>query len=146
LVIADCRLVIEKTMTGEAEPNDPGATPIPDDSGLSITNHQSPIANHTIRLGPPWEVVAEEGRTLHARNFGWPRTLDPGERVWLVCESVPGPAEVALNGTVVGTTVATGAFAAEITGHLRPRNKLVVAVASGEPLGQVALEIRPSTG
>ena len=132
-------------MTGEAEPNDPGATPTADGSGFSITNHQSPIGNHKIRLGPPWEVAAEAGMTRHTRNFGWPRSLDPGERVWLVCESIPGPADVAVNGAIVGTTDASGALAIEITEHLRPRNKLVVAVASGEPLGAVALEIRPST-
>jgi hypothetical protein len=124
---------------------DESARSLPNGAGSPLTTHHSPLTTHTIRLGPPWEVVAEAGRTRHTRNFGQPRTLDPGERVWLVCESIPGPAEVAVNGTIVGTTEAPGAFAIEITGRLRPRNKLVVAVASGEPLGAVALEIRPST-
>jgi hypothetical protein len=108
-----------------------------------FTLHPSPF--HRIRLGPPWEVVAEAGRTRHTRNFGRPRTLDPGESVWLVCESIPGAADVAVNGRVVGTAPAAGAFAAEITGLLRPRNKLIVAVAAAEPLGLVALEIRGAT-
>jgi hypothetical protein len=97
---------------------------------------------HTIRLGPPWEVTADGATTRHSRNFGRPRTLAPGERVWLVCGAVPGPAEVSVNGQVVGTPAAAGPFAADVTDLLRPRNAVVFAVASGEPLGRVVVEIR----
>jgi len=97
---------------------------------------------HRIRLGPPWEVTADGATTCHSRNFGRPRTLGPGERVWLVCESVPGPVAVSVNGQVVGTPAASGPFAADVTDLLRPRNTVAFAVASGAPLGGVAIEIR----
>ncbi|MBA4066610.1 MAG: hypothetical protein C0501_23480 [Isosphaera sp.] len=98
---------------------------------------------HTIRLGPPWVVTPGPDRTTHARNFGRPRTLDPGERVWLVCARVPGPAEVALNGEPVGALPAAGPFAADVTDRLHPRNAVTFSVASDDPLGGVVLEVRP---
>ena len=93
---------------------------------------------HSIRLGPPWQITG----TRHARKFGRPRSLDAHEQVWLVCEHVPGPSEVRVNGNVVGTSDAPGPFAADITSHLQPRNEVVFAVASDGALGSVALEIR----
>jgi hypothetical protein len=99
---------------------------------------------HTIRLGPPWQVTATDTNTRHARKFGRPRTLDENERLWLVCEHVPGAAEVAVNGTLVGTPTAAGPFAADITSILLPRNEVVFAVASDVPLGAVVLELRPA--
>lgn len=91
---------------------------------------------HRIRLGPPWEVsAAADGRVTHRRRFGRPRVLGPGERVWLVCESVPGPATVAVNGTPLGSAEA------DITELLLPRNEVVIDAADG-PLGEVRLEIR----
>lgn len=95
---------------------------------------------HTIRLGPPWTVTTTAAGARHARKFGRPRTLDANERLWLVCAHVPGPTEVHLNGTLVGTTEG-GPFAADITAHLLPRNEVVVATSAGE-LGAVALEVR----
>ena len=97
---------------------------------------------HTIKLGPPWVVTAIGGETRHARKFGSPRTLDTNERVWLVCEHVPAPAEVFVNGNSVGATATQGAFAADVTSLLAPRNEVVFVVASEQPLGAVALEIR----
>ncbi len=97
---------------------------------------------HTIRLRGAWEVTSTSGTVQHSRNFGRPRTLGPGERVWLVCERVPGSAGVSVNGKTVGTLPTDGAFAADITDVLRPRNVVVFEVASGEPLGDVAVEIR----
>ena len=98
---------------------------------------------HQIRLGPPWQTTTSDtGTTRHARKFGSPRALDANERVWLVCEHVPGPAEVRVNDAVVGTSGAGGPLAVDITAHLRPRNEVVFAVASDGPLGPVALEIR----
>ena len=94
--------------------------------------------SHSIRLGPPWEVSAADGRVTHRRKFGRPRTLGPGERVWLVCDAVPGPATVALNGEPIGT--AAGPFSADITDLMRPRNEVAIDAAAG-PLGGVRLEI-----
>lgn len=94
---------------------------------------------HRIRLGPPWEVASAAGRTVHRRRFGRPRTLGPGERVWLVCEAVPGPAAVSLNGEPLGP--AAGPFSADVTELLRPRNEVVIDATAG-PLGEVGLEIR----
>ena len=96
---------------------------------------------HTIRLGPPWQTAPTDSGTRHARKFGWPRPLDATERVWLVCEHVPGPAEVRVNGTVVAPD-ANGPFAADITALLQPRNEIVIAGAADAPLGAVALEVR----
>jgi hypothetical protein len=98
--------------------------------------------SHRIRLGPPWTVAVAGGRSRHARKFGWPATLDPHERVWLVCDAVPGPGEVSVNGQPVGTATAAGPFAADITPLLAPRNELVIATASADELGPVGLEIR----
>jgi len=97
---------------------------------------------HRIRLGPPWEVSTDGAVTRHARSFGRPRALDPGERLWLVCEYVPGPAEVTVNGQAVGRLAEAGPFAADITDLLLVRNALVFAVASDGPLGPVAVEVR----
>jgi hypothetical protein len=98
---------------------------------------------HQIRLGPPWQTTTSDAGTRHARKFGSPRALDANERLWLVCENVPGPAEIRVNGTVIGSPDAGGPFAADITHLLQPRNEVVFAVASAEPLGAVALEVRP---
>lgn len=102
---------------------------------------------HPIRLGPPWVVTrTAAGLTRHARKFGAPRLPDPGERVWLVCEAVPGPAEVTVNGTPVGTADPGTAFAADVTTLLRPRNEVAVEGAGDGPLGPVRLEVRPGPG
>jgi hypothetical protein len=98
---------------------------------------------HTIRLGPPWQVTATDGGTSHARKFGRPRTLDANEKVWLVCERIPGAAEIRVNGATVGAADAPGAFAADITPLLQSRNEVVFVVTSKLPLGASALEIRP---
>ncbi len=97
---------------------------------------------HTIRLGSPWDVTAVEGGKRHARKFGRPRTLEVNERVWLVCEQVPGAAEVRVNGVVVAQLNASAALAFDITPMLQPRNEVVIVAASAEPLGAVTLEIR----
>lgn len=98
---------------------------------------------HTIRLGPPWVVTrsADGTATRHARKFGRPRALDPGERLRIVCSHVPTAAAVTLNGALIGTPI-PGPFAADITEVAQLRNEVVFEVASDEPLGPVALEIR----
>jgi hypothetical protein len=100
------------------------------------------MSTHTIRLRGAWSVTAAGGRTRHARAFGGPRLPHPAERVWLVVGHVPGPAEVTVNGDPVGSVAAAGPFAADVTDRLRPRNEVAVEVASADPLGDVALEIR----
>jgi hypothetical protein len=96
---------------------------------------------HRIRLRGPWEATPlGGGRTRHLRRFGRPRTLDPGETAWVVCEAVTGPAEVSVNGGPVGRAEA-GPFAFDVTSRLDPRNELVIETTDG-PLGEVALEIR----
>lgn len=107
-----------------------------------LTPRSSPLIPHCIRLGPPWQTSATDAGTRHARKFGSPRALDANERLWLVCEHVPGAAEVRVNGTLIGSPGAAGPFAADVTSLLRPRNEVVFAVASTEPLGPVALQVR----
>ena len=98
---------------------------------------------HRIRLGPPWDTTTADGRTRHARKFGRPRSLSPAETVWLVCESVPGPAVVSVNGEAVGSVgEAGGPFTADVTALLNSRNEVVIDTVSAGPLGEVALEIR----
>jgi hypothetical protein len=113
-------------------------TGVPDQPGGS----DSPLLTHSIRLGPPWQREVVAGGTRHARKFGSPRTLDAAERLWLVCEHVPGPAEVSLNGTRLAAPAGAGPFAADITPLLRPRNEVVFIVSSDAPLGAVVLEVR----
>jgi hypothetical protein len=105
------------------------------------------MSTHRIRLRGSWETTSDAGHTTHTRRFGRPRTLEPGERVWLVCDSIPAPAAVLLNGTPVGTTSAPGPLAVDVTSSLSPRNEVRIGVASAEPLGEVVLEIRsPEAG
>lgn len=99
------------------------------------------MGTHRIRLGPPWNVTADAGRTRHARKFGKPRLQHADERIWLVCDTVPTNGEVFLNGESLGV-VEAGPFAFDITSRLQPRNEAVIIVASDAPLGGVALEVR----
>ena len=98
---------------------------------------------HTIRLRGAWETThaPDAAHTRHARNFGRPRTLDPNERLWLVCARVPAATEVLINDLLVATFPA-GPLAADITHLLQPRNTVALVVASPEPIGEVALEVR----
>lgn len=100
---------------------------------------------HSIRLRGAWETTRDAGRTAHRRNFGRPRTLAPGERLWLVCAHVPGPGEVLLNGAALAAVSAEGPFAADVTERLLSRNVVAFVIASGEALGEVAVEVRTAT-
>jgi hypothetical protein len=55
---------------------------------------------------------------------------------------VPGPAEITLNGELVGTLAQSGPFAVDITDKLQARNVIELRVESAELLGEVMLEIR----
>lgn len=97
---------------------------------------------HRIRLGPPWtSVPCADGRSQHRRHFGSPRTLDPGERVWIVIPAEPA-ARVFLNGDLIGaTTQDEPGFSSDITSRLRPRNELLIDSASIQAPAEVALLI-----
>lgn len=97
---------------------------------------------HIIHLRGAWEITSSVDVTRHSRNFGRPRTLDENECVWLLCQSIPGPVEVYLNGQLLAGNHEAGLFAADITDLLQPRNTILFAVTSSEPLGEVSLEIR----
>ena len=99
------------------------------------------MANHRIRLGPPWDVTADAGRTRHARKFGRPRLQHADERTWLVCDAIPAAAEVFMNGELLAA-VEAGPFAFDVSSRLQPRNEVVIAVSDDEPIGEVALEMR----
>lgn len=100
---------------------------------------------HRIRLRGYWLVSPlGDGRTRHRRSFGRPRVLERDERAWLICDELPGPATVSLNGVAIGSAEPGHPFAADITDLLHPRNEAAfdVAAAPAAPLGEVALEIR----
>jgi hypothetical protein len=98
---------------------------------------------HTIRLRGAWTVTPAGARSRHARRFGWPAALDPRERVWLVCTTLPGPAAISVNGMAVGECPpGEHPFAVEVTSLLLPRNELLIEAPTGAPLGEVGLEVR----
>jgi hypothetical protein len=97
---------------------------------------------HIIRLRGAWETKSSADFVRHSRNFGRPRTLETHERVWLVCQSMPGPTEVFLNGQLIGEKREKGPFEVEITDLLLPRNQIIFSAASSEPFGEVSIEIR----
>jgi beta-galactosidase/beta-glucuronidase len=89
------------------------------------------------------------GRVRYTRPFNCPTNLDPGERVWLVCEGVAGSAELTLNGQPILTLAAPNlSGSCDITDRLAPHNTLVVEVTArpgdnvGGITGEVRLEIR----
>lgn len=96
-------------------------------------------AIHRIRLGPPWEVTPlGNGRFRHTRKFGRPRTLDEDERLFLVCDDLPAPPKVFVNG------VEQKFPAYDITALLQPRNEVVIELKSDVPLSGVRLEVWPA--
>lgn len=97
---------------------------------------------HRIRLRGSWDISSDGIRTIHARRFGQPRLPDAGESVWLVCDWVPGPAELSINEELIGVAAAAGPLAFDVTDRLRARNAVVLAVRGDGELGEVAVEIR----
>jgi hypothetical protein len=127
--------------------NDESRQPGPESGDLvpSFIIPNSSLILHSIRLRGAWMITPAGDRTRHARRFGWPTTLDPHERVWLVWASPAGPAAVSVNDAPLGTVPAgAGSFAADVTPHLRPRNELVIDAPAGAPVGEVGLEVRRS--
>jgi hypothetical protein len=100
-----------------------------------------PEAVHRIRLRGFWEATSlPDERERYRRAFGRPRTLDPDERAWLVCDRVPGPATVTVNGTPVGSVDVAGPLSFDVTQLLLLRNEVAIET-TGEP-AEVAMEIR----
>lgn len=97
---------------------------------------------HIIHLRSAWETTASADSTQHKRRFGRPLRLKADERVWLVCERVPGAAEVFVNEQLVGRTSASGPFSVDITDLLSNRNSVLIQAESSDALGAVAIEIR----
>ncbi|MCE9563848.1 MAG: hypothetical protein K8U57_17535 [Planctomycetes bacterium] len=127
----------DESRTEECPP--PGVPPF-------IVHRSSFIVTHSIRLRGAWITTTDNSRTCHSRNFGWPKPLDVGDQLWLVCSHIPGQADVLLNGDPIVVGVAAGAFAVEITKVVHPRNTVVFAVEAAESLGDVTLEVRSPLG
>ncbi len=86
------------------------------------------------------------GRARFTRRFGYPGRIDDYERVWLTAAGVEAIADLRLNDTAIGSFSARdGAFEADVTTLLRPRNHLAIEVEGGPEgglWGEVALEVR----
>jgi hypothetical protein len=99
------------------------------------------VTPHVIRLRGFWtREDLPDGRVRHARPFGRPRTLDPGETVWFVAPAAPGDGTVTLNGDLLGAIRAGEPFAFELP-PLLPRNRVHIDGPDREPT-DAALEIR----
>ena len=62
---------------------------------------------HVIRLRGPWDHEPPAvGGVRSTHKFNCPTNLDPGERVWLVCEGYQHPFKVALNDQSLGHVAA----------------------------------------
>lgn len=96
---------------------------------------------HRIRLTGFWqELESSDGRVRLCRSFGRPRSLDPDERVWLVCEPSVEPNVVTVNGQkIIGQLTEVGSEFA-ITEVLQPRNQVILDTRTKNPT--VVLEIR----
>jgi hypothetical protein len=124
---------------------------------------------HRIRLRGPWDFEPQgagapppgrllfpaawpdarlgdwSGRVVLRRKFGYPGRIDAHERVWLVGESVSGPAEVRLAGQALGL-VTCDCFAFDVTRLLAQRNLLEIELDVGPERTRlwddIALEVR----
>jgi hypothetical protein len=97
---------------------------------------------HRIRLAGFWSSAPlPDGRVRHARRFGRPRTLDPGETAWLVGTGPAGSGMIWLNGALLGDVTADEPFAFDVTTRLQPRNEVWID-GSAAQIDHVVLEIR----
>jgi hypothetical protein len=98
--------------------------------------------SHRIQLRGFWTAIElGPSRVRHARRFGRPRTLDPEETAWIVCDESPSPGLVSLNGEPLGQADRGQPFAFDVTARLQLRNELWI---DGVP-GDVTLEIRDNS-
>lgn len=104
------------------------------------------MSGHAIRLRGFWAVEVDGAIVRHTRSAGRPGLPAAGETVWLVGARAPGDGRVLVNGRPAGEVRGGEPFAVEITSLLQPRNEITVeaTAAADAPLGDVAIEIRPS--
>jgi hypothetical protein len=106
-----------------------------------------------LRVTPPCdvrEVLGDEfrGRVKLRRAFHAPMSLVANEALWLVIESIGGPACVTLDDELLAEIApSTEAWECEITGRQRQRMVLEIDLTvndatSGPTLGAVRLEVR----
>lgn len=103
------------------------------------------MIRHTIHLRGGWVTEVLGPEYCSRRNFGRPRTLDPDERLWLVCGEFPPQAQVLFNDELLGLINPAGELAADITSLLRLRNTLCIRCPSQQPIGTTRLEVRTMT-
>ena len=94
---------------------------------------------HSIRLRHPWHANSEGGLTTWSRKFNWPAQLAPGETLQLVIEQAPPSAEVVLNGTPLGGSLAAPR---DISALVAKHNRLSITAASGDPSATCPYEVR----
>jgi hypothetical protein len=99
---------------------------------------------HRIRLGPPWLESSSAGRRVLTRKFGRPRTLGPGECIWLVLPNLPPDSLVTLNEIALPSAGRESSFfEADVTDRLQPRNEVAIEAATPiKPPTNAALEVR----
>ena len=101
------------------------------------------------RVTPPLGLVRQDfagfsGRVRITRRFGYPGRIDVYEHVWLVITDLADCIEMVLNEHPLAAP-RSGAFEAEVTSLLAPRNRLDLKFDLGSDaarLGEVALEVR----
>lgn len=101
-----------------------------------------------VKMPCRWAVAAGPGftgRVRCCRSFGNLGRLDATERVWLTFSGFTCPAEVRLNGTLLGAALC-GASDFEVTNLLGQRNQLELTMTAGpdqeDSWEEVALEVR----
>ena len=94
-----------------------------------------------LNVPSPWPDTDFVGRVRLVRRFGYPGTLDPHERVWLLLPALPEGTSLHLNGTRFDV-----AREMDISDHLRPRNELRIEIdldSRVQPIWEgAALEVR----
>jgi hypothetical protein len=103
-------------------------------------------ADHTIRLGDPWQVEpTESGGSRFCRRFGWTAQLDRHEKLFFVVGEANAAGRVWLNGVSLGTFgLDTLPARFEISSLVKPRNEAVIEVAGGR-VAAVRLEVQETS-
>jgi len=108
---------------------------------------------HRIRLRKPWQVEPLPHGLRWRRIFHQPTGLGAAARVWIVVDGILATGSVTLNDQPLGRLAGPGSPCRfEVTGLLRGRNELVLAIdrtpqgdetAASCPPGEVWIEISP---
>jgi hypothetical protein len=89
-------------------------------TGSGVTGDEDTGGHSEGSEGPPLRVRLK-------RRFGCPSNIEPGQRTWLVVESVGSVESVQLNGSVLATRISVeGEFRRDIAPWLAHRNELVI--------------------